>query len=488
MARASFSLAPWQAAASYSPYDHFAMFGGVATGKSYTGSHFAIHMFETRPDLTGFIGANTYDQMSQATLRELFYWLDYYGFEFVIDRIPPAEWGAGRRFKSYTNILSVRIGDKVAYAFTRVLSDPDALRGVEFSWYWLDETRDTPQNTHDVILSRMRESEVKKGLITTTTNGEDWCYSRFVRGNDGSLTYGSMHIPTIKSLELGIIDEKYFNIMLKSYSPLMAAQELDAQHVNVLGGRAYYAASHSNKWSVSPWGDAAPVRERPLVIGADFNFSPAPCVWMVGQVGPNLWVKVGGRWVWGADMIHWFGELAEVEIGSREMAMKLVARYPGFFYEFYGDMSGNMGTTSNAGETDFKQIGDEFARLGAVYSIVAEELGNDEVRRNPLVRNRVENMNAMFKNALGEIRQTYNPEACPLFDADLRMVGWKKSIQSGRGKLDDGGDSQRTHGSDGAGYAVWKKFPPLWTSEIGAGLPSMTRTEINSVLPGRQGS
>lgn len=458
-----YSLAPWQFASVFNPYDHFAMYGGVATGKSFTGSHFAIEMIRRFPDKTGFIGANTYDQLSQASLRELFFWLDHYGFEYVIDCQPPPEWGAKKRFKSYKNILSVRNAAFVSSIFTRVLSAPNPLRGIEFSWYWIDETRDTPETTHDVILSRMRERtdtpDLAKGLLTTTTNGESWDYRRFVIGNDGTRLYGSMHVPTRLSVEYGIITKQYYDTMLRSYSDLMAQQELEALHVNVLGGRAYYAAGDHNKIRRAPWGDAIPNQNRPLIIGCDFNFQPAPCVWMVGQVGPPIFGPRGEDWT---QCIHWFGELSNTQTSSVEMAQMLLGRFPGFHYQIFGDASGGQGTTSNAGETDYNQIADVLGEAGAVFSIDYFHADEDGklTKRNPIVKNRVENMNSLFRNALGEVRQTYNPDACPLFDGDLRNVGWKPTTLRGRGRLDDGGDVQRTHATDGAGYAVWKLFPP----------------------------
>jgi hypothetical protein len=445
------------------------------TGKTTTGSHHAIEQFCLDPNRTGFIAANTYDQMSQATLRELFYWLDYYGYEFVIDRQPPAEWGETRKkFKTYHNILSVRIGDTIAHAFTRVLSDPDALRGVEFSWYWLDETRDTPQETHDVVLSRMRESDdYRRGLITTTPNGEDWTYERFVKNAD-LITYGSLHVPTKSSLDLGIISEGYYRTLLKTYDPMTALQELWAQHVNVKGGRAYYAAGPQNEKRIAPWGDRFPNVERPLIVGADFNYSPAPLVWMFGQVGPGEW----------HEHIHWFNELSGVGISTEDMTLRMMGQFPDFFYEIYGDKSGDIGTTSNAGETDYNQMAEVLNDAGANYSIWFDQAGPKERKANPKVRSRVENMNARFRNALNEVRQTYNPDACPLFHDDVKNVGWKPTTSSGRGKLDDGGKNTRTHASDGAGYAVYKKFPPGRIARVIPGGLSPMRRSTGHVLGG----
>lgn len=459
-------LTPYQFVALFQPYDHFAFFGGIASGKTFTGSHFVLKMITEHPEKTGFVGANTYDQLSQATLRELFYWLSIYGFDFVINRQPPREWGEPKLFPLYRNILSVRNPRtrKVTYIFVRVLSDENPLRGVEFSWYWLDETRDTPRDTHDVVLSRMREHAFMKGLITTTTNGEDWCYERFVRGNDGDRIYGSMHIPTIRAVESGNITDKFYQVLRKSYSPLMALQELDAQHVNVSGGLAYYSAGSHNKRLYAPWGATSPDRSLPLVVGCDFNYSPAPCVWMVGQLGPGPW----------ANHIHWFGEIAFTQVSTPEMTRSLLTRYPGFFYRIFGDSSGGKGTTSNAGKTDYDQIAATLSDAMALYSI-------DSDQSNPHVKDRVENMCGKLKNSLGEVTMTYNPTTCPLFDGDMRMVGWKVVGLTGKGRLDNAGDVQRTHASDGAGYAVWKLFPPQTRGRMIESLPSQVRAELEYV-------
>lgn len=442
-------------------------------GKSFTGSHFAIWHIIHKPELTGMIGANNYDQLSQASLREMFYWLDHYGLEYVIDRMPPESWGVPRAFKTYKNILLVRNPHtrKVTTIFTRVLSDPNPLRGVEFSWYWLDETRDTPEITHDVVLSRMREStDYARGIITTTPNGEDWGYERFVKNAHKSKIYGSLHVKTEESVKAGIISPEYYNVMRASYSPLLAMQELDAMHVNILGGKAYYAASDRNRQRRAPWGDTHPNRERPLIIGCDFNFAPAPLVWIVGQVGPDLSGPNGEFW---SDHIHWFGELSGRELSTQEMTLKLIQQYPDFFYRIFGDVSGGIGTTSNAGQTDYDQMNMVLSDANCVFSIDYHHLEGDESHANPKVRSRVENVNRLLCNALGEVRMTYNPQNCPYFDGDMKMVGWKPQTSAGRGKLDDGGNKDRTHSSDAAGYAVYKVFPP---QRYGRLMPTMVST------------
>lgn len=457
-------LAPYQFVAMVNPFTHFAMLAGVGVGKSYTGSHFAIKMIREHPELTGFIGANTYDQLSQATLKEFFYWLDAYGgFEFVSDRKPPPDWKPPFKLKKYANTVHVRNKKtgQVTLIFTRVLAKGDKLRGIEFSWYWIDETRDTPRNTHDVILSRLRESEFVKGLITTTPNGRDWVYERF-KPIMGNRLYGSMHVKTEESVRYGIIPQAFYDALRATYSPMMAAQELDAMHVNVNAGRAYYTASDKNRTRRAPWGDTHPDPSRPLIIGCDFNYSPAPCVWVVGQNGPAEY----------HDNIHWFEEISGVERSTVDMARTLGTRFGDFFLRIFGDVSGGKGTTSNAGEHDYAQINQTLSAMGVPFSI-------DFDQANPLVRDRVENMCRMLYSASGEILMTYNPELCPLFDLDMNTVGWRqpKGYGSGKGKLDSGGNVNATHASDAGGYAVYKVNPPKVRQQIIESVPSSIRSE-----------
>jgi hypothetical protein len=466
-------LKDYQAAAIYRPHEHFAFYGGVAVGKTFTGAHFSIDCMEREPDLMGLIGANNHDQLSQATMRELIYWLDEYGYDYVIDQRPP---GQEKRFKTYKNIMSVRTKRKPKIwtsIFTRIMSAPNPLRGIEFSWYWLDETRDTPENTHDVVLSRMRESKTfRRGLITTTTNGEDWSFKRFGQAKPGQRLYGAQHVPTYAAVEKGTLSQDFYNMLRSSYTELLAQQELDALHVNIRGGRAYYAYSQLNESFVAPWGDVAPDRNRPLIVGCDFNFAPAPCVWMVGQLGPELYSPGG---IFYGQCIHWFSEISATEVSTVEMAHKLINEYPGFFYRVFGDSSGMRGTTSNAGRHDYAQISETLYAARASFTIDAEQV-------NPQIKDRVENMNRLGKNALGEVRQTYNPSRCPLFHSDMKQVGWKPTMQNGRAKLDDGGNKQLTHASDGAGYAVYKLFPPAYSTFAGGTMSNdLVRSLSNAV-------
>jgi hypothetical protein len=168
--------------------------------------------------------------------------------------------------------------------------------------------------------------------------------------------------------------------------------------------------------------------------------------------------------------IHWFKEVSGNRMSTVSMTLKLIGLFPGFHYRVFGDRSGARATTSNAGKPDYDQMAMTFREHACSFTIDQDQ-GN-----NPLVRNRVENMNRMFKNGLGEMNQTYDPEGCPYLHGDLKIVGWKQNVNKGQGKLDSCGDMNRTHASDAAGYAVWKLFPPGSRGSIIKGVPSLAST------------
>jgi hypothetical protein len=431
-------LAPYQLAAVLNPWPHFAFCGGVASGKTFTGSHWVIRMLYEFPGKTGLVAANTYDQLSGATIRELLNWLAEYDIEHVIDKMPPRSWGEPRKFKTYNNVISCRYRVAgvvhVSYIFTRVLSEPNNLRGITITWAWFDELAFAPKMAHDIALSRLRESKIHRTLATTTTNGENWFHARYLKGKPA--LYGTMHVPTVWSVEAGIISQEFYDTLLGSYSELMAQQELHAKYVNVTGGRAYYASGEWNRSRVAPWGDEYPDLDRPLIVCCDFNYSPAPHVWVVGQLSPD------------EDAIHWFCELSGVEQSTPDQAARLAGQYGDFFLRIFGDASGGRGTSSNEGKSDFDQIANTLNERGVLFSL-------DYDQANPRVKDRVEQVNMLAKDGLGRVRMTYNSEACPLLDGDMKSVGWGPN-----GKLSSGGDVQRTHASDAVGYGIYKLFPP----------------------------
>jgi hypothetical protein len=111
----------------------------------------------------------------------------------------------------------------------------------------------------------------------------------------------------------------------------------------------------------------------------------------------------------------------------------------------YGDATGQSRSTSS--KTDYDLIR-EYFRSRPDFNFAF-----DYPPSNPPVRDRVNSVNAMLRNAQGEIRTTVHPN-CRELIMDFHEVCWKAG--SSNFELDKTTDKLRTHVSDALGYLIWQ--------------------------------
>ena len=139
---------------------------GQGSGKTENIGVQTIEVIEKCPQIKGFIGANTYNQISQSTLTKAFAaWEKYKGWQeynkenpdgcYVVDRKPPPHFKRFHKLKTYHNTISF---DNGCLIFTGSLDNYKAHDGKEFGWAHLDETKDTKKEAlTSVILARLRQ-------------------------------------------------------------------------------------------------------------------------------------------------------------------------------------------------------------------------------------------------------------------------------------------------------------------------------------------
>lgn len=149
---------------------------GVGSGKSHVGGLVSGEYITEFPNIRGFIGANTYGQLSKSTLLRVFeVWLDYYGWvqgvHYVVDKQPPKDFVKfGAKLKSYENVISFNNGHMI---FTASLDNYKMIDGMEFAYAILDETKDTKEEAvKEVIIARLRQNGMFKsnGSIYSLTD------------------------------------------------------------------------------------------------------------------------------------------------------------------------------------------------------------------------------------------------------------------------------------------------------------------------------
>lgn len=145
--------------------------GAQGSGKSFNIGVMSYFFIWLCPKMIGLIVANTYDQLSRATLKATFdTWRDYFGLteydaksnpggHYVFGKQPPAHFVPhGHTFVSNNNNIYLFNG---AVIFTASLDNYKAIEGIEVGWALADETADTQEEAiSSVITGRLRQ----KGL------------------------------------------------------------------------------------------------------------------------------------------------------------------------------------------------------------------------------------------------------------------------------------------------------------------------------------
>lgn len=140
---------------------------GKGGGKTHAMGTSSALFVSNIPKVIGLIAANTYGQLTDSTLLEIFkVWKEYFGWKeynksnpdgvFVIDKQPPEHFkDHGYTFKSNANKIFFANG---AVVQTVSLDNYKALDGRTIGWALLDETKDTREEAvKTVIISRLRQ-------------------------------------------------------------------------------------------------------------------------------------------------------------------------------------------------------------------------------------------------------------------------------------------------------------------------------------------
>lgn len=138
---------------------------GQGGGKTFVMGFISYRLAELCPKTIGLIAANTYGQLTDATLIEIFKVWSTLGWDeysenkpngyYVIDKKPPSHFQPhGYVFKNNNNKIFLKNG---AVIFTASLDNYKAIDGRTIGWAMLDETKDTKEDAvKKVIIGRLR--------------------------------------------------------------------------------------------------------------------------------------------------------------------------------------------------------------------------------------------------------------------------------------------------------------------------------------------
>ena len=244
-----------------------AYLGGIRSGKTITGSHFAINMIVKRPKELGGIASNNNKQLTKATLKEFKQVLALYGLyeneHYYVNKNPEKHFNYRSKFTDHTGVWSFYNGAQI-YTF----SLETQIRGVEFGWAWLDEIQEASLDQLNIVLGRMSGSKHPRTFYTLTPPHSN--------PDIDELIYGDNKIPLVVGTTYDNqrnLPSNYIDTLEKVYDKYTFRREVLCERVTLAGMNWLYAFDRQRHVS-----DLAVYEPSNMVyVSFDFNVNPFVC-------------------------------------------------------------------------------------------------------------------------------------------------------------------------------------------------------------------
>ncbi len=384
--------------------------GPVGSGKSAALCSEALRQAFINRGRQGLMAAPTFGMLRDATLPGLFLAMEEQEIEF--------------EHRKSDGELIVKGPDSTV--LLRSLDEPERLRGTNLAWFAIDELSYSREEAWLRLEARLRDPKAERlsGFGVWTPQGHDWIYRRFI---DKPLAgYECVRAKPFENRYVLDRTPDFYERLETSYDPKFYQQEVLGEYVNSRADRVYHCfnrAVHLVRQAYEP--------KRPLLWALDFNVAPMSSV---------LVQEHSGRMVVIDEIVL---ERATTEEAGQEFENRYKSHAASL--EIFGDASGrNMHTT---GTTDYSML------QGFLYRAGFRHVKLNVPQKNPPVLSRVQKVNALLTNALGEVRLEVDPR-CKELIKDFEEVMFKPDS----GIVDKVRDPQRTHASDALGYLVWALY------------------------------
>lgn len=325
----------------------------------------------------------------------------------------------------------------------------DRLRGSTLNGAVIDEVRDHHPDLWPMVIRPMLTTTQGWAAFLSTPAGFDAFYDLAEKAKEDAT--GLWEFFTGPSTCNPLFTDDEYAAAKAEMSEGAFAQEILAEFRELTRGKAYVNFSDNNIKDQNPFApqgrDFSP--HLPIILAPDFNLSPM--AWGIGQFKPH-------EQVW-----HWPHEIRLESSHTQEATLEFINWYkencpggwgPGLI--ICGDATSKAGQRAAAGQSDYDI-------LGAMLKSHGIRFVNSTPDSNPMVKDRVNTMNAFFKNAEGTCKMTIHPR-CKFMIKDFQRVTWKENSNN---TLDEGSSHELTHSSDGPGYAVSQLTPLKGVREVG---------------------
>jgi len=230
-----------------------------------------------------------------------------------------------------------------------------------------------------------------------------------------------------------VLDEKEIESAKRQLDARIYRQEYEGSFERS-GGLVYYAYTTQNH-STSEFTNGLPT-----IITFDFNVNPMSAL-ICQEASRDVWHTVSEFNIPNSNTFETVARIRDY-LNNRGYTNS-----HGLYVT--GDYSGNQRRSSSSA-TDWLIIKDGLKEFGPTY----------KYRATPAVKDRVNAINGMFRNAINEIKMYVNPKNCPILHKELNMQVWKKD-----GDLETMNDSIG-HKTDALSYLAMNFYPIRGESKL----------------------
>ncbi|MBJ2270458.1 terminase [Pseudomonas sp. MF6772] len=254
--------------------------------------------------------------------------------------------------------------------------------------------------------------------VTTTPEGFNWVYRKFVKELASNPSqrplYGIVHASTRQNAKN--LPKDYIKSLRESYPANLVDAYIDGLFVNLTSGSVYPSFCRKQNHT-----DATIRPGEQLHIGMDFN---------INRMAATIHVIRDG--------LPMLLEEATSLFDTPAMIVELKRRFPGHSITVYPDASGKNRKSVNGSESDHSLL------RAAGFMVMVNP-------SNPMVRDRVLAVNAMFLNIDHKRRYLVNTDNCPVTTQVLEQQAYDEHGQPNKDGTEDPVDA--------LGYFIVQRFP-----------------------------
>lgn len=380
------------------------MVAGFGSGKSYAVARKAVMLSMANAGCDSIVCEPTHPLLVQILIPEMKNALAFFGVKY--------------EYKSGEGIFYCIIKGLETRIICKSMENYDRLIGINASHVILDEfdvtKKELAMNAYIKLLGRIRVGTVRQMVIVSTPEGYNAMYQIFIEEADES-----KRLIKAKTTDNYHLPQDYIDTMRSQYPPELIDAYLNGEFTNLTSGTVYTQFDRTMN-DTSMEDDMM----SDLHIGIDFNVSAMSAI--VHLVKDQ----------------HSFAIAEHIDLfDTPELIQVLGETYRGRKIICYPDAAGNARKTVQASQSDINLL------KQAGFTVRANT-------KNPSIMDRVNGLNSMYCNSLGERKAFVNTNKCPKLTKALEQQSYDENTN-----MPDKKNGHDNKGLDATGYFHAFMFP-----------------------------